>query len=85
MYKGIVVRNESLEPRYVVRFSYSNDNYYIKDATAIYLRQPNPKISFDDYTDYLLERLEIDEETVQHLRLEIGKTVCDFLLGNQRA
>lgn len=80
-YKGKVIRSDSLDPNYKVIFSFSTDRLELNDGVAFFARvAPFPKVSFDDFTDYLMEKLEIDENTLQNLRLEIGKTVFDYIL-----
>jgi hypothetical protein len=82
MYHGEVLRNETIDPEYKVRFSFNNGLYDIKDCTATFTRQaPVPKVTFDDYTDYMIESMGIDASTIQTIRLEIGKTVCDYLFS----
>lgn len=82
MYSGKVLRSESLDPTYTVKFSYSEGNFNINDGTAFFVRHsPFPKVSFDDYTDYLIERNQIDTSVLQNLKLEIGKTVCDYIFS----
>ncbi|MCX7747871.1 MAG: hypothetical protein N2645_13425 [Clostridia bacterium] len=82
MYKGVVLRSESLDPSYKVKFNFENEKYCIRDGGATFVRQaPTPVVMFDDYTDYILERLEVDTVTIQNLKLEIGKTVCDYIFS----
>lgn len=82
MYRGAILRNETIDPEYKVKFDYVNDRYTIKNGTAIFTRQsPVPKVTFDDYTDYLLEKLDVDDQTIQNIRLEVGKTVCDYIFS----
>ena len=85
MYRGVVSKNESLDPKYTVKFSYDSNNCNIPSGVAIYIRQaPSPKIYFDDMTDILLTKLDVDTDTLQHIKLEIGKTICDFILSRIR-
>lgn len=84
MYSGKVVRSDSLDPNYKVKFSYSCTEYEITDGEAVFTRQsPYPKVTFDDYTDYIMEKNSVDEDTVKNLRLEIGKTVFDFIYSTR--
>jgi hypothetical protein len=80
MYSGEVIKNDSCDPQYKVKFSFENDMIKIKEASAIFIRQsPYPKVIFDDFTDYSFEKLEIDEETINHIKLQIGNTVFDYI------
>ena len=84
MYTGKVVRSDSLDPNYKVKFSYSCPQYEISDGEAVFTRQsPYPKVTFDDYTDYIMEKNNVDEDTVKNLKLEIGKTVFDFIYSTR--
>ncbi len=84
MYKGKVDKNESLDPNYRVKFSYTDDKYSIPDGEATFTRKsPFPVVTFNDYTDYVIEKLEVDSDTVKNIKLEIGKTVFDFMMNAQ--
>lgn len=81
MFKGNVVRSDSLDPNYKVKFVFSNGKFEIVNGEALFIRQaPFPKVSFDDYTDYIIEKCEIDEATIKNISLEIGKIVFDYIL-----
>jgi len=83
VYRGNVVRNDSLDPNYRIKFSFISSEYTIVNGYAMFTRcAPVPKVVFDDYTDYLIEQLELDEQTIQRLKLEVGKTVCDYIFSN---
>lgn len=80
MFRGAVIRSESIDPEYRVKFSYNNENIFIHEGVAVFIRRgPTPKVVFDDYTDYLVEKAGADDKTIQYIKLEIGKTVCDFI------
>ena len=84
MFKGTVVRGESIDPEYKVKFSFDEQNLLIQEGFAYFTRQsPAPKIVFDDYTEYLIEKFEIEEKTLQNIKLEIGKTVCDYIFSTK--
>lgn len=85
-YKGKVVRNDSLDPNYKVEFSFTSDKYEITDGVAIFTRMsPFPKVCFDDYTDYRLEKLDLDEDAIKCIKLEIGKTVFDYIFNTMKS
>ncbi len=85
MYKGMVIRSESFDPNYKVKFSYTTDKYTIVNAEATFARiSPVPIVLFSDYTDYLMEKNEVDAEIVKTIKLEIGQTVFDFIVGMTR-
>jgi hypothetical protein len=85
-YKGKVIRSDSLDPNYKVEFSISTENYELDNAVAFFTRSsPYPKVSFDDYTDYRLEKLEMNEGTIKNIKLEIGKTVFDYILSTMNS
>jgi hypothetical protein len=80
MFKGSVIRSDSLDPNYKVKFNFSNDQYEIINGEAIFTRQsPFPKVAFNDYTDYIIEKYEMNEDVVKNIRLEIGKIVFDYI------
>ena len=82
MFQGKVIRNESLDPQYRVKFTYKTDKCYIYEGIALFTRKaPTPIVTFDDYTDYLIERLNLDESVLQNIRLEVGQTVCDYIFN----
>lgn len=84
MYKGKVIRGDSLDPNYKVKFSYSCDAYEIIDGEAIFTRQsPFPIVIFDDHTDYIIEKYAIDDNVLKTLRLEIGKSVFDYIYSTR--
>lgn len=84
MFKGNVVRSDSLDPNYKVRFVFVTDQFELTNGEAIFTRQsPYPIVSFDDYTDYFIEKNGLDEETVRNLRLEIGKIVFDYIYSTR--
>ena len=79
MFKGSVIRIESLDPNYKVRFTFSNETYEIMNGEALFTRQyPFPKVTFNDYTDYVIEKYEVDEVIVKNIKLEIGQIVFDY-------
>ncbi|MCX8129896.1 MAG: hypothetical protein N3I35_07350 [Clostridia bacterium] len=81
-YRGKVIRSDSLDPNYKVEFSFCSENYEVTEAVALFTRMsPFPKVCFDDYTDYLMEKNDVDEETIKNIKLEIGKTVFDYIFS----
>lgn len=83
IYKGKVNRSDSLDPNYKVEFSVTAEAYNINEGVAFFTRlSPFPKVSFDDLTDYMFEKLELDEETIKNIKLEVGKTVFDYLFSS---
>lgn len=84
MYKGKVLRSESLDPRYTVKFSFSDGNIMITDGKAVYERKnPIPGVTFDEHTEHVLESCEVDSDTLKNIKLEIGKTVLEYMLGDR--
>lgn len=80
MFKGSVIRSDSLDPNFKVKFQFSNEKYDIPSGGATFTRQsPFPIVTFDDYTDYIIEKYEIEEDTVKNIKLEIGKIVFDYI------
>ncbi|HEX9062803.1 MAG TPA: hypothetical protein VF941_21745 [Clostridia bacterium] len=83
MYSGSIIKSESLDPEYRVKFSYKDEKINIPNGIAIFRREyPNPKVTFDDYTDYVIERQNTDIDTIRDIKLHVGKTVCDHLFSN---
>lgn len=84
MFHGKVIRGESIDPEYKVKFSFEKETLQIQEGFAFFIRQsPAPKIVFDDYTDYLMEKSGVDDSIMQNIRLEIGKTVCDYIFNTK--
>ena len=82
MFKGKVIRSDSLDPNYKVEFTYQNEQFEIQEGEAYFTRQaPAPQIRFNDYTDYLFERFNIDETVRKSIELEIGRTVLEHMIG----
>lgn len=80
MYKGEVIKSDSFDPLYKVTFSFVNDSYSITEGIAMFTRQlPYPNVIFDDLTDYNIEKIEMDEETINNIKLHIGNTVFSYL------
>lgn len=83
MLKATVVRGESIDPEYKIKFSFASEKFNIQDGIAFFIRKaPSAVIYFDDYTDYVVEKSGADEKDVEYIKLEIGKTVCDYLVSS---
>lgn len=85
MFKGKVIRSDSLDPNYKVEFSYQSEQFEIQEGEAFFTRQsPAPRIKFNDYTDYLFERFNINENVKKSIELEIGRTVLEHMIDGSR-
>lgn len=85
MYNGKVLRNDSFDPTYKIKFSFKDENFEISEGEATFIRQsPLPKVTFCDFTDYVMEKHSICQNTVKNIELEIGKTVFEYIVSNAR-
>ncbi|MCX8129897.1 MAG: hypothetical protein N3I35_07355 [Clostridia bacterium] len=83
MFSGKVVKTESVDPNYKIKFSYKGDEFEIYDGEAVFTRKsPLPKIVFDSRTDHLIKKSSSYQDIIKKIELELGKTVLEHIINN---
>lgn len=78
IFEAMVIKDKSLDPYFLIKFSYKTDEVNIESGTAVVIRQaPKSLITYDEFTEN-----KIDFKDRMHIEYGLLNTVIDYIFSN---